>query len=280
MPEGPFVVGRSSQCSLALDDGLVSRRHAILHVGPEGVELEDLGSRNGVMLNGNQVLERKPLRHLDRITIGAQEMVFIEVAQQNKRANATKEFTRCPQCATFVDGSASHCTQCGTPLRVDNRTLEIQLDPQKTLASESTEQASAFRLISGIAQKALQLNKHADAQRMLEPHFRSLLEQLREGGELEGETLQQATAFALAVSEGLGTTGEIDWILEASRLARVLLETAEIERLHRLVRKTRYRGLSLFRAYLETIRRDAGSYSASQRFRLKRLEGLERVIAA
>ena len=47
-------------CNLALADGLVSRKHAILHVGPDTVVVEDLGSRNGVAVNGRNC---KLLRH-------------------------------------------------------------------------------------------------------------------------------------------------------------------------------------------------------------------------
>lgn len=49
---GMFVVGRSSQCNLSLDDALVSRRHAQFTVDAESVHVEDLGSRNGINING------------------------------------------------------------------------------------------------------------------------------------------------------------------------------------------------------------------------------------
>jgi pSer/pThr/pTyr-binding forkhead associated (FHA) protein len=79
MPVGDFVIGRSSSCSLALDDGLVSRRHAVIHVGHDAVTVEDMGSRNGVSVNGKKIAGEHRVRHLDRVVIGSQEMVLIEV---------------------------------------------------------------------------------------------------------------------------------------------------------------------------------------------------------
>jgi sigma-54 dependent transcriptional regulator, acetoin dehydrogenase operon transcriptional activator AcoR len=46
---------------LALADALVSGRHALLRVVGEGVELEDLGSKNGTFLPGERITGRRPL---------------------------------------------------------------------------------------------------------------------------------------------------------------------------------------------------------------------------
>ena len=78
MPLGEFAIGRSSSCNLALADGLVSRRHAVLHVGPETVVVEDLGSRNGVAVNGVRINGPRRLAHMDRVYIGSQELVLID----------------------------------------------------------------------------------------------------------------------------------------------------------------------------------------------------------
>ena len=77
LPEGEFVIGRAADCQLSLDDPLVSRNHATLTVTSDAVILADLGSRNGVRVNGNRIEGKKKLAHGDQISIGSQEMVVI-----------------------------------------------------------------------------------------------------------------------------------------------------------------------------------------------------------
>jgi len=55
------VIGRSSQCSLHLDDPTVSRRHCLLDVGGEWPWVRDLGSLNGTFINGQDI--GRHLRH-------------------------------------------------------------------------------------------------------------------------------------------------------------------------------------------------------------------------
>src|SRR5438132_796554 len=75
MPPGDFVVGRSRDCQLALDDPLVSRRHAAFHATAEKIWVEDLGSRNGIKVNQNRVTGRVDLTHGDIVSIGNSDIV-------------------------------------------------------------------------------------------------------------------------------------------------------------------------------------------------------------
>ena len=77
LAEGEFVVGRNATCQLSLDDSLVSRRHAILTVSADRVEVADLGSRNGVLVNGERITGRVAIAPGDRIVIGSQEMTLM-----------------------------------------------------------------------------------------------------------------------------------------------------------------------------------------------------------
>src|SRR6476469_2913280 len=76
LPIGEFVVGRSTECQLSLDDPLVSRRHAVLKVSADKVTVQDLGSRNGVPGNGKRVEGAHALNPGDKVGIGSQAMVF------------------------------------------------------------------------------------------------------------------------------------------------------------------------------------------------------------
>jgi hypothetical protein len=76
LAEGRFVIGRADNCELFLDDPLASRQHAALAITEHRVTLEDLGSRNGVSVNGERVTGSRILQPGDRIAIGKHEMSF------------------------------------------------------------------------------------------------------------------------------------------------------------------------------------------------------------
>jgi two-component system cell cycle response regulator len=65
----PSVVGRAPDVELMIDDVAVSRRHAQIEKGAEGFAVQDLGSTNGLFVNGLRV-QRQLLHDGDRIQVG------------------------------------------------------------------------------------------------------------------------------------------------------------------------------------------------------------------
>jgi hypothetical protein len=70
-----LVLGRSREADLVLDDPNVSRRHAELRREGEHWAIADLGSTNGVKVNGRRV-ERTELEPGDEIVLGTLELRF------------------------------------------------------------------------------------------------------------------------------------------------------------------------------------------------------------
>jgi hypothetical protein len=70
-----FVIGRSRDCDLMLDDPNVSRRHAELRNEHGAWVVADLASTNGVKVNGRRVAEQH-LNPGDEVTIGLQKLRF------------------------------------------------------------------------------------------------------------------------------------------------------------------------------------------------------------
>jgi len=71
----PFVIGRSRECDLVLDDPNVSRRHAELRREDGGWAVRDLGSTNGIKLNGRRSRGGR-LSPGDEITLGLSRLTF------------------------------------------------------------------------------------------------------------------------------------------------------------------------------------------------------------
>lgn len=254
MLPGEFVVGRSSSCNLALDDALVSRRHAVFHVGVDRLEVEDLGSRNGVVVNGSLIQGRHPLNHLDRIVIGAQELLVVRDEGEERAFRGARP------------------TLAG-----------MTLDLPTMRKGEAPEEPTALRtesVLDRLADKALALGRYEEAERMLGRRLKELLEEAQKGRPPTEEKLFAATSYALRLADGTGKAQWLDWIFEIHDASERLLDADAIGRLHELVRRIRYAGGPALRSYVAHMRSRASTLTPSQRFLLQRLEGIERVVGA
>ena len=73
-----IVLGRESSCDVVVVDRQISRFHARLTPTPEGVILEDLGSKNGTHHNGNLLSAPVVLQDGDLVSVAlAQQFLFL-----------------------------------------------------------------------------------------------------------------------------------------------------------------------------------------------------------
>ena len=72
---GKVTLGRSRECDITISDPNVSRRHAEIKLEGGGYWIVDLGSTNGVEVNGRRV-DRAKLDEGDRIVLGQTELAF------------------------------------------------------------------------------------------------------------------------------------------------------------------------------------------------------------
>jgi hypothetical protein len=75
---GGATIGRSRECDIVLSDSNVSRRHAELRPAGDGWTITDLGSTNGVRVNGRDLSPNAPhpLRAGDRLDVGTVDASF------------------------------------------------------------------------------------------------------------------------------------------------------------------------------------------------------------
>jgi hypothetical protein len=275
-----------------LADGLVSRKHAVLHVGPDAVVVEDLSSRNGVGVNGVRINGPRRLSHMDRVYIGSQELVMIDAAKLKESVKETAKYLVCETCGAINGAAKRRCGDCGKrlvgqageTLSSNNGSVDSS---SHAWGAEDTRTQRALDVIGGIASKAIAMGRYEEAERMLLPHLDTLMERamqhlpLTESDRDDPDLLfAGATSFALQLAQGLRNTKWIDWVFRIHTASGRLMEAETIEALHSLVRAHKYSRPGYVRAYLHVIQTRANEYGASERFLVRRLEGLEQVVSA
>jgi two-component system cell cycle response regulator len=74
-PSSPIYVGRGADCQIVVEDRKISRRHVVISTTEKGrVQIEDLQSTNGTLVNGT-VIQKRTLRRGDQIFLSA-EAIF------------------------------------------------------------------------------------------------------------------------------------------------------------------------------------------------------------
>jgi hypothetical protein len=282
MPMGEFVIGRSSGCHLSIDDASVSRRHAVIRIEAAGVTVADLGSRNGVHVNGKRIEGEHRLHHLDRLAIGNQEMLFVDADQGGHRQAQTSEMRRCEACGAMSLSSAEVCEACGASLpggrpSLEGQTLELRFGGPGDDASKSQE---AFQLIAGIAEKAIAMKSFEKAEQMLAPHLDMMLFRAHRGELYAPEVFDRAVGFALKLAEERSGRRWLHFVFLLHTQTKKLMDAPTIERLHEIVRRVRYTDSRPLKDYLTMLSTMEERLKPADRFLVKRLEALHRVITA
>jgi FHA domain/Zinc-ribbon containing domain len=86
-------IGRSLAADVRFDDPTVSRRHALIVRGPDGVRVLDDRSLNGVFVNGERV-EWSTLQDGDEVLVGCHSLRFVEVPREGAAPATAAERSR------------------------------------------------------------------------------------------------------------------------------------------------------------------------------------------
>ncbi len=81
LDQGDHVIGRSSRANVVIPDRSLSRQHARLHFESEGWVIEDLGSRNGTLVNRLRIDRPTALRPGDVVSLGASTVTVQKIGE-------------------------------------------------------------------------------------------------------------------------------------------------------------------------------------------------------
>lgn len=87
--EGANVIGRASDAAIPIDSPGISRYHAKIGVAHGEATLEDLGSKNGTLVNGARISTARCLSDGDRIGLGAVVVTFRIASQTSPTETVT-----------------------------------------------------------------------------------------------------------------------------------------------------------------------------------------------
>src|SRR4051794_3801509 len=87
---GDYLFGRGPECHVRPDSEWVSRQHCLLTVTNEAIQLRDLGSTNGTLVNGQRVMGERGLANGDTIQVGPLALQ-VKVRSREEQLEASKE---------------------------------------------------------------------------------------------------------------------------------------------------------------------------------------------
>ncbi len=73
-PDRPYKIGRSPECDLVLSDDAISREHAAFERRWQGVFVRDLGSKNGIEIDGKKVRDEQRIHDGELLTVGSVQL--------------------------------------------------------------------------------------------------------------------------------------------------------------------------------------------------------------
>jgi hypothetical protein len=85
---GTQILGRQADCELRIDDGFVSRRHAIVVWDGNEVQIEDTHTANGTSVNGVRLIPGRPwlLRSGDIVRVANIELEYLDGLESPARS--------------------------------------------------------------------------------------------------------------------------------------------------------------------------------------------------
>ncbi len=240
LPPGQLVVGRSAGCHIVLDDGMVSRRHAVLAITPDSATIEDLNSINGVYVNDERLVHgARALAHGDRLLLGNTEVEVVAL-----EALAAPEASR----ADTLSG-----TDPVVPCDDDFDELP------------STRRIDALELLGTAVERAYAAGRPDIAERLLADHLRDVLHDARSGRSISKPILDTAVEQSLRLAGATHHGAWFDFAIELLSACRLPPSESALGEMQQLGTRPQNLNLPLFRQYLQMLGAEASRLDPNQR---------------
>ncbi len=210
LPQGETLIGRSASCHVTIEDPLVSRQHARITIEGSRATAEDLGSRNGLQVNGRPIKGIVDLADGDRLRIGTQELVFCAVKMPSRSSAGTRPtgfMCHCAACGLPYPAEAVQCPSCGSHERMDEDTVS-------GIVAEPSDKNWTLQLLVDVLHHAASLHRWDDVDRMLRRSQANIAERVASGQDVEREHLDRLAEAAARLAEARRSAEWGNWLLE------------------------------------------------------------------
>lgn len=277
VPSGRYDIGRSNECYLVLDDPSVSRVHATI-VNQDGkLWVEDRGSRNGCLVNGKQVADKAQLQDGDRLAVGHQTIRIVAL-DRSPAAEKTLGLSSCTTCGAWVTTTDERCPKCGS----DRPSMSSTKEMVPTIASKTTKTGSKKAretqrpeaMITALVQKAINMSKFGEAERLLDNLMEGAIRQRESGTSIDSNHLLAVNSAAITLAVASKSSKMISRLFTLHHALGRLMPRETVESLYNTVRKVGYRSCSEMSSYLDYLKAQESSFSPGEKFIYRRLQGL------
>jgi hypothetical protein len=280
-PEGVFLIGRSSECNLVLDDPSVSRIHAAIIRDKGRLYIQDKGSRNGARVNEKPVNEKMELEDGDNIVIGHQNILILAHDRISDAEN-TVGLKACKSCGSWVPTNQSTCTHCGTkraPL-APQKGMSTNLNPEAESSSDTRNGIHGHQsvmLMVDLAHKAIRVSKFDDAERLLDSVISRVQTRLKNGDHVSDDRFIAIVKAIVELGAASKSARQISILFRFHRKVGKLMSRELVEDLYETVRFTGYTVCREFDRYLSVLDSNENTFDAGEKFVYRRLKGLAQI---
>lgn len=215
----PFVIGRDTDADLVVQSPAVSRRHARLTF-EEGWQIEDLGSRNGVVVNGRRARSRVRVARGDVLMLA--DLVLAIVPAKS--------------------------SEIGFPAACSEEALEVAI-------ADDTSPVDGFLLFATSVDHALLSGDTLEAERLFAVHLGRPAERAAARGALDASAARTLSLLALRLGEATGSGAWLDFVLRLYAASGSVMPLPVVSGMHSLAQRLGGVDRSALRQYARELTR-------------------------
>jgi len=227
---GTTRIGRSSSCGITIDDPSISREHAEIVVDDQGARIRDLGSRNGVRVNGVRIEVEWPLHEGDKVRLGQQDLIVTSESAGNLARTARAR--ACRVCEVPFSTASANCPLCGADADAATmQTVEIEIDDRPTPVQRAERTTWWISLHAELLDKAIATGRVSEAEQTLTRVDEAFAQAILARESYDAASIEPLLSCAVRFAVSRGNGRWLTWVLETMRAFGIVASGALVAQL-------------------------------------------------